>query len=297
MGSGLIYIIIVGMWIAYFLPRWIASHEEVSGRSIEKFALTMKVVGRTAGSPTFEIEEIKRRHAGQVTTRRILFTSILSITFLVAVFTIIGLLSPAIMLLPISGFILFVVHARHQIAANKEEMARVINTSPARREDKYRELITRSRRIAQTRIDISEEQWTPLSERIARSENDSHGITIIERGTQNTWSPIEVPAPSYMNSSFSSRKVRRITKLLWVVPSPNTAAVESMATLPRCDATMDRTQANDASCRARAPPRRNHRRVPRCSANALVCGGRRTEGKGSKRAAYRHLSSSTPTHG
>ena len=211
MGSGLIYIIIVGMWIAYFLPRWIASHEEVSGRSIEKFALTMKVVGRTAGSPTFEIEEIKRRHAGQVVTRRILFTSIISITFLVAVFTIVGLLSPAILLLPISGFILFVVHARHQIAANKEEMARVVNTSPARREDKYRELITRSRRIAQTKINISEEHWTPLSERIAKSENDSHGITIIERGTQNTWSPVEVPAPSYLNSSKAAP--RRIIDL------------------------------------------------------------------------------------
>ena len=211
MGSGLIYIIIVGMWIAYFLPRWIASHEEVSGRSIEKFALTMKVVGRTAGSPTFEIDEVKRRHASQVVTRRILFTSIVSITLLMSIFAIVGMLSPAILLLPISGFVLFVVHARHQISANKEEMTRVLNTTPAKREDKYRELITRSRRIAQSKIEITEEHWTPLAERIAKSENETNGITIIERGMQNTWSPIEIPAPTYLNSSKAAP--RRIIDL------------------------------------------------------------------------------------
>jgi len=37
MGSGLIYLIIIGMWIAYFLPRWISSHEEISGRSVKRF--------------------------------------------------------------------------------------------------------------------------------------------------------------------------------------------------------------------------------------------------------------------
>ena len=83
MGSGLIYLIIVGMWVAYFLPRWIANHEEVSGKSIEKFASTMKVVGRTAGNETVEIEEVKRRHANQLAIRRILFSSIVALTLII----------------------------------------------------------------------------------------------------------------------------------------------------------------------------------------------------------------------
>ncbi len=85
MGSGLIYLIIVGMWIAYFLPRWIASHEEVSGRSIEKFASTMKVVGRTAGNEKIELAEIQRLQANQLTTRRIIFTSIIALTLIISV--------------------------------------------------------------------------------------------------------------------------------------------------------------------------------------------------------------------
>ena len=55
MGSGLIYLIIVGMWIAYFLPRWVATHEEVSGKSMEKFASAMKVVGSKTGNVTYDL--------------------------------------------------------------------------------------------------------------------------------------------------------------------------------------------------------------------------------------------------
>ena len=93
MASGLIYIIIVGMWIAYFLPRWIANHEEVSGRSVEKFALTMKVVGRTAGKTSVNINEIKLRHEQQILVRRILFFSIMSFMAITSIFILVGFLS------------------------------------------------------------------------------------------------------------------------------------------------------------------------------------------------------------
>ena len=72
MGSGLIYIIIVGMWIAYFLPRWITNHEEVSGRSIEKFASTMRVVGKTSGNASDELTDLLRKKDNQLLIRRIL---------------------------------------------------------------------------------------------------------------------------------------------------------------------------------------------------------------------------------
>ncbi len=213
MGSGLIYIIIVGMWIAYFLPRWIANHDEVSGRSVEKFALTMKVVGRTAGKSVVDIEEIKTRRDQQIIVRRILFISILALGVIVGLFILVGFLSPTIMMIPISALGLFVVNARHQISSLNEELAQA--SLPSREEryvSKYSELIARSKRIAATNSSIDAEQWTPLSERVAKSETESLGITIIPKGsasTSKTWDPISVPPPSYANSAKAVARIRK----------------------------------------------------------------------------------------
>lgn len=220
MGSGLIYIIIVGMWIAYFLPRWIANHDEVSGRSVEKFALTMKVVGRTAGKAKIDIDEIKARRDQQILIRRILFVSIVGFTIITALFILVGFLSPAIMLIPISALGLFTVHARHQIGLINEELEMAtLAPEDERYLHKYSELIARSKRIASTRIQVENEQWTPLSERVAKSETEAQGITIIPKGSaaNKTWDPISVPPPSYANSSkavASSRtNVKAVTEI------------------------------------------------------------------------------------
>lgn len=205
MGSGLIYIIIVGMWIAYFLPRWIANHEEVSGRSIEKFASTMRVVGKTSGNASDDLTDLLRKRENQMLIRRILFTSILGLTVIVALFALVGFLSPAIITIPISGLGLYIVHARHQIGAINEEIATASNldTQSVKSTSKYSELIARSKRVAQNKKDeFADEQWTPLAERVARSESEVHGITIIPKGSSNkTWEPISVPPPTYANSS------------------------------------------------------------------------------------------------
>ncbi len=44
MGSGFIYLIIMGMWAAYFLPQWLSNHEDSSGKAIvvtDLLALTL----------------------------------------------------------------------------------------------------------------------------------------------------------------------------------------------------------------------------------------------------------------
>ncbi len=44
MTSGLIYIAIIGMWVAYFAPRWIHDRNEFSGKSVERFKSALRVV-------------------------------------------------------------------------------------------------------------------------------------------------------------------------------------------------------------------------------------------------------------
>lgn len=203
MGSGLIYIIIVGMWIAYFLPRWIANHEEVSGRSIEKFASTMKVVGKTSGNSSDDLAELLRKNENQMLIRRILFSSILGLTLIVSFFALVDFLSPAIITIPISALGLYVVHARHQVGAITEEISTATKSlkKSERATSKYSELIARSKQVSGSKDELADEQWTPLAERVAKSESDVHGITIIPKGANKSWDPISVPPPSYANSA------------------------------------------------------------------------------------------------
>ena len=102
MGSGLIYLIIVGMWIAYFLPRWISTHEEVSGRTVEKFEKTMKVVGLTSGNEAPDYEALARKKEQQIAIRRILFFSIIGLTIVLLIFAVVGLVSSIVLTHPIS---------------------------------------------------------------------------------------------------------------------------------------------------------------------------------------------------
>ena len=44
MASGIIYLLIVGMWVAYFIPRWVHSHDEFSGKSIERYKSALRTV-------------------------------------------------------------------------------------------------------------------------------------------------------------------------------------------------------------------------------------------------------------
>lgn len=215
MGSGLIYLIIVGMWIAYFLPRWIANHEELSAKSVERFAYTMKLVGRTSGSLESDLEELKRKHENQIFVRRILFTSIVAFTVIVSLFILAGLLSPMIFALPISGLGLYVVHTRHQIRSMHAEIEAAKNPySHSTTTHDYSLLIARSKRISSSRSDVVDEHWTPLAERIDRSTNDIHGITIIPKGSadsRKTWEPNTIPAPIYQNGAKAVSR-RRLTE-------------------------------------------------------------------------------------
>lgn len=216
MGSGLVYIIIVGMWISYFLPRWISNHDEVSGRSMERFASAMKVVGSTTGKVSIDLEELKLRKQRELISRRIIFLAIIGFTIIIALFTLVGLISPIMISIPLSSFALYLVHARHQIQTMKEEIslarsAQEMDTQKQRQG--YTELIARSKRAVSQLTTTEDEQWVPLNERKDRSESESQGITILPKGTSSeraTWQPTEIPAPTYSQSPKAAPRRPRI---------------------------------------------------------------------------------------
>jgi len=250
MGSGLIYLVIVGMWLAYFLPRWITNHEEISGRSIERFAYTMSLMARTAGNGAGNRKELIRRSQRELANRRAIFASICALTLLFTLMISLGLLAPAIITIPISSLALYIVHARHQITSIKREFEIVKNMSREDvKGDKYSELIVRSRRTVGATSTALEEQWTPLAERITKSGQELHRITILPKGSAErakTWEPTDIPAPRYQSAPKAAPR-RRID-----LTRPNLWSEASEANLleviaPNADQIFDQQLAEQAA--------------------------------------------------
>lgn len=213
MGAGFIYLVIVGLWVAYFLPRWISSHEEHLGRSIDRYQALLDAVGRTAtGVAPVRISEAER--AARLQTRRVTFLALATLLAVTILLNVLGLLSPSLLFVPIVGFTAYVLVVRRQklmdLRIKESELlqgtsARLQVISEQRQNEgslnsaiyrsKYAEL------IVSVQGESDQEQWTPLSE---RESYQSSGIVLLPKGSagsRDTWQPTPVPAPTYLSAS------------------------------------------------------------------------------------------------
>ncbi|MGA1706339.1 MAG: hypothetical protein ACO39X_04765 [Candidatus Nanopelagicaceae bacterium] len=195
MGAGFIYLIIVGLWVAYFLPRWITAHEEHAGRSVDRYQALLDVVGRTATGED-RIRLSPERQEQILHTRRITFLALASLLLITLLLSSIGMLSTALISVPLLGIVSYVIVVRRQIAREKSYKSSVMKSeagSTSIYRSKYAELITK------VTVEDESETWTPLAE---RDGYQSRGITLLPRGsaTRDTWEPMQVPTPSYLTA-------------------------------------------------------------------------------------------------
>ncbi len=188
MASGLIYLIIIGMWVAYFLPRWISTHEDSSGRSSEKFRSAMKVVGSSPSSmlPEFEDPAKKRKRIAQ---RRTIFAGLTALFVGSFVIAALGFIAWSMLLIPVSGFAIYFVNVRRQVVAAQLKARRLqalekVTTAPVR----VSPLISLDAQAAT-------DHWIPLSDR-----NELSGVVVIPKD-RSGWQPVNVPKPTYVTAA------------------------------------------------------------------------------------------------
>jgi hypothetical protein len=203
MASGIIYLAIIGMWVAYFLPRWIHSRNEFTGKSAQRYRSALEVVSGSA-SP---LSEVDRLRANQLKlTRRRLFFSLILISF---VMTLVGAVMQAVtytfILLPVAGFIFYLAHVRHD--TNTEKIAK------RRRDELHRtsEGASPVNLVEVVTPRTTTEHWIPLAER------EISGVTILPKGSQKAaseWDPQSIPVPTYVHAAKAvpSRRVIDLTE-------------------------------------------------------------------------------------
>lgn len=207
MASGIIYLAIVGMWVAYFLPRWIHNKNEFSGKHVENYKSALRAVaGNTPGAKIgsgviyTDVDQVART-AQQLLRRRITF-AIITIT---AITTLVGVLMQTLaftsLLLPATALIIYIAHVRRQ--ANTEAIQH-------RRMD---QIHRRTEGVSHTNLSevispkTSTEHWIPFAER------ELTGVTVLPKGTAATrmqWEPNQVPLPTYVNAAKAIQPKRVI---------------------------------------------------------------------------------------
>jgi hypothetical protein len=241
MASGFIYLIILGMWAAYFLPKWMVSHDVASGKSAERYKSAMRVVGETGSTAVVnESENFKKQN--QIANRRIIFGALTFLLISIGALCAVGIISSSILLIPTTALAIYVIHVRRQVVAAQLKARRIkafekISTASVVTEPIER--VTFSSKV--DFISENKEHWIPLIERI-----DTAGVVVIPKdGT--AWQPTSVPKPTYAMApkAIPSNRVIDLT-----IPGAWTAAQQaSMESelLPTRDELFDQELAENAA--------------------------------------------------
>ena len=162
MASGLIYLAIIGMWVAYFAPRWIHDRNEFSGKSVERFKSALIVVATssphgTSGSGSIHIDLDREAKIAQLLMRRRIMFFVLTgslTTTLVGGFM--NTMPFIYSLVPATGILIYVASVRRQTIADKIQYRRV------------QQLHRRTTGVSATNLaevvtpKASQEHWIPL---------------------------------------------------------------------------------------------------------------------------------------
>lgn len=226
MGSGLIYAALVVMWAAYFIPRWLRRHEELSAsRSVERFDRAMRILSRREPTPDRRYVVMPPRPeqpvpaqrarartglrtTSPVTVRRRRVLAVLLLTLLtVGVLTPVTALrwwAPAAAGATVLGYL---VHCRLQArtrtsVTRTRQAVRTRSRSRLMRFDALERLMTVRRELAEERA-AEEVRWQEAEEAMRR---ESEAEEARRREAEASWEPVPVPLPTYVTKPPAPRR-------------------------------------------------------------------------------------------
>jgi hypothetical protein len=203
MASGIIYLAIIGMWVAYFLPRWVHNKNEFSGKSVERYKSALRVVASTtpgaqigSGAIYTDVDRAGRV-AQQLMRRRIIFSLITTTLILTTAGAIMQTFTYIAIAIPVTGLVLYIAHVRRQENSDRitrRRMDQLHRTTEGVSHTNLADVLTHN---SHSEVKVNQDHWIPLSER------ELKGVVILPQGTaavRNAWEPTEVPVPTYVNA-------------------------------------------------------------------------------------------------
>jgi hypothetical protein len=251
MASGIIYLAIIGMWAAYFLPRWVHDRNEFSGKSVERYKSALRIVATnspsgSSGTGVIYTDLDREAKVAQLLMRRRIIFALIIISF---VMTIVGAIMQTLALsfigVPVLGFLLYLAYIRHQTTTERMRQRRVTQihrTTAGVSTTNFADVLAPK---------TTTEHWIPLSER------ELTGVTILPKGTaaaRGEWQPNSVPVPTYLNAPKAivpKRVIDLTTPGQWSEEQERLEREALAAAAPSRDEIFDQQLADEAVARVK----------------------------------------------
>ena len=196
MASGIIYLIIIAMWAAYFLPQWLSSREDASGKSIDRYKNAMQVVAENQSVSKMEESIIDKSRI--IFQRKLIFGSLFSLYILSIASALFGLLAWSTTLVPLTGFIIYLIHVRKQVVASQAKIRRI----KAMEKIANAKLPNPIQEVVKYEARANTEHWVPFAER-----SEITGVIVIPKDRKG-WQPTQLPKPTYREIGRASCRER-----------------------------------------------------------------------------------------
>jgi len=257
MASGIIYLAIIGMWVAYFLPRWVHNKNEFSGKSVERYKSALRVVasstpGAQIGSGAIYTDVDRAgRVAQQLMRRRIIFSLITTTLILTTAGAIMQTFTYIAIAIPLTGLVLYIAHVRRQENSDRitrRRMDQLHRTTEGVSHTNLADVLTHN---SHSDVKINQDHWIPLSER------ELTGVTLLPKGTAQSraeWQPNEIPVPTYVNApkAVQSKRIIDLTEPgKWTDEQERLEREALAAAAPSRDEVFDQQLADEAVQRLR----------------------------------------------
>ncbi len=248
MASAIIYLAIIGMWVAYFLPRWIHNKNEFSGKHVERYKSALRVVAgeKNSNSPLFADVDRAGRIAQQLMRNRIIFSVIFISTCATLLGVIMGTVVATSLLIPAVGTVLYIAHVRRQARLNAIQHKRMDS------------IHRRTEGVSHTNLSqvispatSTPEHWVPFADR------EITGVTILPKGSAQAraeWQPSQVPLPTYVTApkAIIPKRIIDLTEPgRWSDEQEQLEREALAAAAPSRDEIFDQQIADEAAERAR----------------------------------------------
>ena len=252
MASGIIYLAIIGMWVAYFLPRWVHNKNEFSGKSVERYKSALRVVasstpGAQIGSgPIYTDVDRAGRVAQQLMRRRIIFSLITTTLILTTAGAIMQTFTYIAIAIPVMGLLLYIAHVRRQENSERITRRRVDQLHRTTEGVSHTNLADVLSHNSHSEVKVNQDHWIPLSER------ELTGVTLLPKGTAQSraeWQPNEIPVPTYVNApkAVQSKRVLDLTEPgRWTEEQERLEREALAAAAPSRDEVFDQQLADEA---------------------------------------------------
>ena len=205
------------MWAAYFLPQWLSSHEDASGKSIDRYKNAMQVVAENQS--VIKMEESLIDKSKVIFQRKLIFGSLFSLYLLSLVSALFGLLAWTTTFVPLTGFFIYLVHVRKQVVASQAKIRRI----KAMEKIANAKLSTTIYDEVKEQAQAGNEHWVPFAER-----SEITGVVIVPKD-RSGWQPTQLPRPTYATAP-KAVPTKRIIDL--TTPGEWSAQQEQIAAIP-----------------------------------------------------------------